>query len=141
MWSNAVSNDRGLVYKSIKGRWRWPPPPPPSPCLPARVHEPTRVSLQGWTNGRLRDRWSNTLHTSLPVCNMSSSPATAVFPFRGNCRFSVIYIHPFSLSSSLSLDAVRGKKLMMREKGWSSSSPFLCKVEEYWGARKRVDRN
>lgn len=75
-----------------------PPPPPPSPCLPARVHEPTRVSLQGWTNGRLRDRWSNTLHTSLPVCNMSSSPATAVFPFRGNCRFSVIYIHTPSLS-------------------------------------------
>ena len=100
-----MSNDRGLVYKSIKGRW-WPvdlPLPLPFTAAPARspaLHACTLrcaclCTAQGQTS--LRDRWSNThaAHLSLRrPRNMSSSRATVVFPFRGNCRFSVIYRKP-----------------------------------------------
>lgn len=103
VWSNAVSNDRGLVYKSIKGRW-WPPSAP-SPATPAaaRAYTSRRACLctaQGQT--RLRDRWSNTLHTSLPVCNMSSSPATAGFPLSRKLPFFGDLFH-LPLPPSLSL--------------------------------------
>lgn len=99
-----MSNGHGLVYKSIENR-----PPRATPGRPrrrraARVYGPVRVSLRSvGTNepaGPLvkhRTRVSLSLPLLIlpshfePARNMFSSLATAVFPFRGNCRFSVIY--------------------------------------------------
>lgn len=87
-------------------------------------------TAQGQTS--LRDRWSNTLHTSLPSGNMSSSPATAVFPFRGNCRFSVIYrAAPCRPPNGILWPVARKKKLeraRVRSKVHRGGR-FLCKEE------------
>lgn len=80
-----------------------PSPPPPFTAATRSVRQRcTRARSDARVFARRRDKracgtagQTHAAHLSLRrPRNMSSSRATVVFPFRGNCRFSVIYRKP-----------------------------------------------